>query len=214
NVHKTPQKTRPVVAACSTIFHGIGVWAGYHLPQLNPLVPSNVKTGFELKERLEALGQLPQGTRMFTMDATAMYTNNETDHGLEMIKKFFELFEDQLPDGFPRELILLALRLIMKINAIYLGTNYIRGIDDGFILWNNRDYPIAYYCFCKDAGDFGILRWTVEERSKEVIFLDLTIKINDSNRIKTRTYQKPINVYLYLHHADFDPPGELKGMIY
>ncbi|KAL7523079.1 hypothetical protein ACHAWF_000356, partial [Thalassiosira exigua] len=183
------------------------------------MLPSNVENGLELKERLEALGQLPERTRMFTMDVTAMCTNIETDHGLEMIEKFFELFKDQLPDGFPRQLILLALRLIMKNNVFELGTSYfkqlngkamdtppacmytaihyavheilrllkqyekflldyIRWIDDGFILWNYRDDPLAYYHFCKDVDDFGILRWTVEERSKEVNFLDLTIKIN------------------------------------
>ncbi|KAL7517687.1 hypothetical protein ACHAWF_000143 [Thalassiosira exigua] len=59
-VHKTPWKTRPVVATSCTKFHGIGVWANYHLQRLNPLVPSNVKNGFKLKERLEALGQLPE----------------------------------------------------------------------------------------------------------------------------------------------------------
>ncbi|KAL7517686.1 hypothetical protein ACHAWF_000142, partial [Thalassiosira exigua] len=45
--------------------------------------------------------------------------------------------------------------------------DYIRWIDNGFILWNDRDDPLPYYRFCKDANDFGILRWTVEERSKE-----------------------------------------------
>ncbi|KAL7523551.1 hypothetical protein ACHAWF_000566 [Thalassiosira exigua] len=87
------------------------------------------KNGFELKEILEALGQLPEGTRMFTMDATAMYTNIETDHGLEIIEKFFELFKDQLPDRFPRELILLALRLIMKNNVFELGTTYFKQLN-------------------------------------------------------------------------------------
>ncbi|KAL7523862.1 hypothetical protein ACHAWF_000702, partial [Thalassiosira exigua] len=61
--------------------------------------------------------------------------------------------------------------------------DYIRWIDDGFILWNDHDDPLAYYRFCKDVDDFGILQWTVKERSKEVNFLDLTIKINDNNRI-------------------------------
>ncbi|KAL7531396.1 hypothetical protein ACHAWF_003751 [Thalassiosira exigua] len=59
-VHTTPWKTRPVVATCSTIFHGISVWADYHLQQLNPPVPSHDKNKFKLKERLEALGQLPE----------------------------------------------------------------------------------------------------------------------------------------------------------
>ena len=91
---------------------------------------------------------------------------------------------------------------------------YCRYIDDGCILWNNQDGPLAWYRFCKDVNDFGILRWTIEERSREVNFLDLTIKINDSNRIETRTYQKPMNLYLYLHHASAHPPGIIKGMIF
>lgn len=56
----------------------------------------------------------------------------------------------------------------------------------------------------------------VNERSQEVNFLDLTIKINDANRIETRTYQKQMNLYLYLylHHASAHPLGVLKGMVY
>ncbi|KAL7531397.1 hypothetical protein ACHAWF_003752 [Thalassiosira exigua] len=164
---------------------------------------------------------------MFTMDVTAMYTNIETDHGLSMIKKFFKLFKDLLPNGFLRELILLALRLIMKNNVFELGTSHFNkelngramitppacmyatinyavheilrllknmrssylttpaGSMTALFFGNDRDNPLVYYRFCQDLDDFGILRWTVEERSKEVNFLDLTIKINDSNRIET-----------------------------
>ncbi|KAL7547910.1 hypothetical protein ACHAWF_011181 [Thalassiosira exigua] len=74
-----------------------------------------------------------------------------------MIEKFAESFKDQLPDGHAPS------------------------------LHNHCDNLLAYYCFCKDVDDLGILRWMVEERSKEVNFFDLTIKINDSNQIKTRT---------------------------
>ena len=62
--------------------------------------------------------------------------------------------------------------------------------------------------------NFGVLKWTIEERSREVNFLDLTIKINGCNQIETRTYQKPMNLYLYLHNASAHPPGVMKGVMF
>ncbi|KAL7528447.1 hypothetical protein ACHAWF_002564 [Thalassiosira exigua] len=54
---------------------------------------------------------------------------------------------------------------------------YICWIDDAYILCNGRNDPLSY----KDVEDFRILQRTVEERTKRVNFLDLTIKINDDN---------------------------------
>ena len=42
-----------------------------------------------------------------------------------------------------------------------------------------------------------MLTWTVEGPKKSVVFLDLQITIVVS-RFVTRTYQKPLNLYLYL----------------
>ena len=128
-VHKTPWKTRPVVATCGTFFHGISRWIDYHLQPLNHLVPSHIKNGFELKEKLENMGQLPEGTRIFTMDATAMYTNITTDHGIETMEHFFEMFKEKLPKDFPAELILLALHLVMKNNIFELGSSHFKQLD-------------------------------------------------------------------------------------
>jgi hypothetical protein len=95
---------------------------------------------------------------------------------------------------------------------------YSRFIDDGFGLWKDLNDPTAYDRFCADVNNFGThakaLKWTNEDLSDEVIFLDLKIRINASRRIETRTYQKPMNLYLYLHHASAHPPGVLKGMIH
>ena len=49
---------------------------------------------------------------------------------------------------------------------------------------------------------------------REVNFLDLTITINDRNRIETRTYQKPMNLYLYIPEASAHPLGVGKAMVY
>jgi hypothetical protein len=93
---------------------------------------------------------------------------------------------------------------------------YKRLIDDGFGIWHDRGDPEAWANFCQDVNNFvgGKLKWEIEDRSKEVNFLDITIKINELNRIETRTYQKPMNLYLYLTASSAHPKGVMKGMIY
>ena len=49
---------------------------------------------------------------------------------------------------------------------------------------------------------------------EEKYFLDLTITINDSGKIKTRTCQKPMNLYLYIPAASAHPLGVGKAMVY
>ena len=109
-----------------------------------------------------------------------------------------------------------AVHEILKLLAKYARhlLFYGRYSDDGLGAWNDRDDPLAWYRFCKDVNDFGVLKLTIEERSREVNFLDLTIKINGCNQIETRTYQKPMNLYLYLHNASAHPPGVMKGVMF
>ena len=43
-----------------------------------------------------------------------MYNNMSNDHGLEVIKKFLDMHNEQLSDNFPLDLVLLALHLATK----------------------------------------------------------------------------------------------------
>ena len=91
---------------------------------------------------------------------------------------------------------------------------YKRFIDDKMGAWNDFDDPGAWERFCADVNDFGKLKWTVEQVGREVHFLDLTIRLNDTNRIETSTYQKPMNLHLYIPQASAHPLGLGKAMIY
>ena len=53
----------------------------------------------------------------------------------------------------------------------------------------------------------------MEERTTSVIFLDLTILVNNDRKIDTRTYQKAMNLYLYLPPKSAHPLGVIHGMI-
>ena len=256
-VHKTPWKTRPVVATCGTFLHGLSRWSDVYLQQLKDHSPTYLRDSYHMLEELDKVGELPEGSKLFTMDATSMYTNIDTDHGLDILEKFIEMFEDLLPKDFPKELLLWSMKIIMRFNVFEFGSHiiqqlcgtamgtpcacmyatiyycyheicvllakyerylilYKRLIDDGCGIWNDRGDLGAWDRFCYDVNNFvgGKLKWVIDERCEEVNFLDITIRINELNRIETRTYQKPMNLYLYITDNSAHPPGVMKGMIF
>ena len=76
-----------------------------------------------------------------------------------------------------------------------------RYIDDMVGIWVDDGNPDSWDSFKRDTNTFGILTWEFEDLSSEVNFLDLTISI-ENNRIVTKTFQKPLNLYQYIpHHA-------------
>jgi len=66
--------------------------------------------------------------------------------------------------------------------------------------------------FKNRLNNWGVLKWTIEEPSTHTTFLDLNIDINGSS-ITFSTFQKPLNLYLYLPPLSAHPPGCLKGLI-
>ena len=100
----------------------------------------------------------------------------------------------------------------------YLYANRLRRfINDIFGIW------ICDECKCwktchhwarfKSDLKFGILTWTTPDPAKSVVFLDLRITI-EGDRLVTSTYQKPLNLYLYLAGSSAHPAGMIKGVIY
>ena len=86
-----------------------------------------------------------------------------------------------------------------------------RYIDDIILIWLSEN-AADWEAFKNDLG-FGILTWAASELSSSVDFLDMTISIVD-DRIETRTYQKAMNLYLYLPPSSAHTRGVIKGMIY
>jgi len=67
--------------------------------------------------------------------------------------------------------------------------------------------------FKDTLSNHGLLKWDVSEPSYSVDYLDLTI-ILKNGRITTKTYQKAMNLYLYIPPHSAHPPGMIKGMVY
>ena len=87
-----------------------------------------------------------------------------------------------------------------------------RFVDDICGIWLLDDTS-AWSDFCDDVNDFGVLTWKINEPSYSVDFLDLTISINNG-KLETKTFQKALNLYLYLPPASAHPDGVITGTIY
>jgi hypothetical protein len=91
---------------------------------------------------------------------------------------------------------------------------YKRYIDDIFGIWipstdNNSD---SWLQFKTLLNTWGNLKWKIEEPSSHTVFLDLNIHLHNS-KITTRTFQKHMNLYLYIPLLLANPPSCLKGLI-
>jgi hypothetical protein len=91
---------------------------------------------------------------------------------------------------------------------------YKRYIDDIFGIWIPPEYNASdsWSQFKQLLNSWGNLKWKIEEPSLQTVFLDLNINLHNG-RITTSTFQKQMNLYLYLPPLSAHPPSCLKGLI-
>jgi hypothetical protein len=90
---------------------------------------------------------------------------------------------------------------------------YHRYIDNVFGIWlptPNNDH--TWKLFKEQLNSWGKLTWSVEEPSKQANFLDLTINLVQDS-LTFSTFQKPLNLYLYIPPLSAHPSTCLKGLI-
>jgi hypothetical protein len=91
---------------------------------------------------------------------------------------------------------------------------YKRYIDDVFGIWlpsatNNHE---TWEQFKAMLNNWAGLRWKIQEPSQKTVFLDLNIQLSNAT-IVTSTFQKSLNLYLYIPPLSAHPPSCLKGLI-
>jgi hypothetical protein len=250
-IHKTPLKFRPVVSCIDSFSSIFSNWLDYKMKKLLHLIPSYIKDSRDLLNEITLL-TLPPGAKLFTADATAMYTNITTYHGVQAIQGIFNTYSDSIPHTFPKSFFLTTLEIIMDNNIFSFGDTfwrqlhgttmgtpaaplysilsfgfhentmilpnfannlfyYKRFIDDVFGIWvDTPDKP--WESFKTHLNSFGNLRWNIEDPSLSTTFLDLEIRIH-GNQLLTKTYQKPMNLYLYIPPLSAHPNSCFKGLI-
>jgi hypothetical protein len=94
---------------------------------------------------------------------------------------------------------------------------YCQYIDDIFGIWipstPSINDDIMWDRFKNILNSWGSLKWMIESPSYQMHFLDLNITLSRS-KMSTSTYQKEMNLYLYIPPKSAHPPSCFKGLIH
>ena len=102
---------------------------------------------------------------------------------------------------------------------------YRRFIDDVFCIWrhtpqNTPHTPLTYQDLQNDMNNFGQLRWEFDPLARSCTFLDLTVTLkthpSDATKLlpKFQTYEKPMNLHLYIPPTSTHPPGTIRSLVF
>ena len=263
-VHKLPLKFRPVISKSGSELEILSVWLDVQLQRVKHLCPGYLKDNWTLIRNLQDIdGKLPSNAYFVTADAVGMYSNIDTDHGLQAMQEWFEdLHSHELPKDYPTKTILNGLEIVMRLNVFGFGNTFwlqLRGtamgtsvavmyatiyyslheetaiappppmlprlnlllskrfIDDAIFLLTSDDPAATKATIMETMNNFGPpgkqLVWEVSDLSRSINFLDLTLSITEQGEIKYQTYQKPMNLYLYIPRMSAHPESVFKSFI-
>jgi len=122
-VHKTPMTLHPVVSCINSFLSIFSNWLDFKMKDLLFLIPSYIKDSKSLLSEVQEL-RIPSNAKLFTADATAMYSNIDTDTGVKAFENLFKVYKNHIPQNFPKELFLKVLRTVMDNNIFKFGDTF------------------------------------------------------------------------------------------
>ena len=123
-MHKNPWATRPVVSGICSVLEPLSKWLDVQLQRIVHLCPCYLKDSWHFLNDIKKLGKTMKGYKLVISDANAMYTNINTDHAIDTLRKWFKQHEKDLPSNFQTELILKGIERLMKHNVFTFGDRY------------------------------------------------------------------------------------------
>jgi hypothetical protein len=150
-MHKKPTGLRPVVSGVSTIMESLSKWLDVQLQSVVHLCPCYLKDSWHFLNDIKDLNGL-QHCKLVTSDADAFYTNINTDHAIEIIEKWFDLHTEEIPEDFPKELVLKGIKRLMENNVFTFGDRYFLQLN-GTAMGTNVAcmYATIYYSFHEET---------------------------------------------------------------
>jgi hypothetical protein len=121
-IHKVPWKMRTIICCAGTFMNYWGKWLDFWLQNIKPFIPTYVKNGDQVLDKVENLTLTPFD--LFSVaDTNSMYNNIDTDHAIIVITWWIKdlKIKGQLPDGFPLDAVISAMRILMKNNVFEFG---------------------------------------------------------------------------------------------
>jgi hypothetical protein len=122
-VHENPMQLRPVVSCINSFPSIFSTWLDFQMKKLLHLIPSYMKNSTDLIKDLQTIN-LPAGAKLFTADATSMYTNIDTTTGLQRFRNLFNTYKDSIPTTFSKDLFLTTLEIVMNNNIFSFGDTF------------------------------------------------------------------------------------------
>jgi hypothetical protein len=130
-VHKEVKKTRPVISSVNSLPELFSKHVDYWLKKVvGELLPTYIKDAEHLMRSLNETfpNGLPPGAKLFSVDAVGMYSNIDTDHGVDVMTRWLTQHNETLPASMPIDFILASLEEIMRNNIFQFGNTYWRQI--------------------------------------------------------------------------------------
>ncbi len=118
-------KLRPVVSCINSLTSIFSNWLDFRMKQLLHLIPSYIRDSKALLIDLKSL-HIPPGVKMFTADASAMYTNIDSNTGIQAISDLITTHQSSIPPDFPTDFFLTTLKIVMDSNIFSFGDTFWR----------------------------------------------------------------------------------------
>ena len=119
NVELCP--TRPVCSSCGSIDHPLGAWVNKELQPVAQAQPSFIKNSEALLKAIREVLCTPNSF-IFSADATGMYTDINTDIGLDIIPQYLQ--DHAAEYEYNAEALIAALEIVFCHNLFRFGDAY------------------------------------------------------------------------------------------
>jgi len=98
----------------------------FYLNRIVYNIPTHIKSS-EFQKKLASLRRIPENILISKIDVVSMYTNIYQNHDLYIVRKWFEIYRNQMPESIDVEHMLQVLELVPTSNIFAFGdTNYIQ----------------------------------------------------------------------------------------
>lgn len=125
-LHKGPPiKTRPVCSTCGSIAEAIGQYVNEKLQPIARAQRSWFRDSFTLKKLLDKI-TLPPNAQLYTSDATAMYTNIDSNAALEVLSEYLRRPEVMSKFDYNADCLIEAIAIVLRSNIIKFGDIFAR----------------------------------------------------------------------------------------
>lgn len=224
--HRVPPG-RPIVSDCGSESYGSAEFLDHYLNPLSNRHPSYVKDTNDFVQKVRSL-TLKDPCFLFSMDVESLYTNIDTDKGMQAVKRILSSFPDPLrPDELLLELLHINLtcndfvfngQYFLQIKGTAMGKRFSPAYANIYMAdWETSVFqkcpklPLIYLRYLDDI--WGI--WTHSEAEFET-FVGILNQHHESINLKPVLHQTEINFLdtTVFKGPEFESTGKLDVKVF